>query len=1666
MNYTIARQIGSGSFGTVFEAHDERGARYAAKVVNPRDAVAFDLLVDQYRFLCALNHQRIVRAIDLDTRAARGPTMITELVEGTDLKTYVERAGRESLFALAIAVLDALRHIHSQGKLHGDLKPDGILVGERGGRADVTLVDAGFDFAKGTRLPTIGGTLPYLAPEIIRNRPADGRSDLYSLGVVLYEVLTGLRPFEGATQEEILERHLEHEPAPASEVNPGVDPAWDPFVAKLLRKEPILRYAGAAEAALDLGNLFGRQGAALEGLSPAREVLEVAPSGGTGSGRAAGGGRDLAAEARRKGVPLLVMGEDTLGITRLLESAAVAAKARGDAVWVVALDAGMPALAQILGAVERSVPDYLARASSGEAGADGGASFAAMLEALEAIRSRSKAALVAIDGGEAMDAGELEVLSRASRRFAGSIAVLIGCRAPESGQNTAGLGEGFGLVEAQALSEHDVEQALRGHFGVNTMPDGLVAEIWRFTSGDRQALEAVVRHLWETGGVRYCWGRDSLELAWDSAVPLPTSLAGAAAGRVDRLSPLAREILNLLCLSGGRLPITAITEFHRPVDIGPAVQELIDAGLLGALDERTSLGLRVDVVREVVLASLPDDWARQAGLRLAPILDAGLTSPGDQYALGLTYLRAGAHEKALSALERAGEYFAGFSPGDAIRAYQRALECELNPSSRAEVTERIGDVRLARGDLAGALADFEQASRLRLSALRKVGWVQGLGGHIDAALAILGDCELRTREAGEAAERARVLSDLGYIQTLASRCEEATRVLLAAKQFFTRAGLDFESGLASQRLGIAESRAGNHKRAFRAWQEALGCFERVGARRHVGMSLIGLATSYSRQMDFERASDLYGQALAIFEDTRALVEKARCCHNYGLMMIDIGDLAYAKSLARDALDLHTLLGQGSSAGSSRLLLAAIELEAGNVGEVRRHLAVEDGGQQLGPYAAAIAKRYLAWAEAIQGNREAALALVEESSRLAGAAGDADGQRQALLKKSEILLRFDAAGPALELATQALTALGLAGTTLLASVAERVVGEALSALGRTEDALERLDAVRASLVPIALSLHMARTLRALGEAYSRASGTSSDDLFRASADICKQREARYDHALTLFAAGRAANRRGRFIRARRCLAEAGRVFQTLGADDLRRQVMTEMERALPDDTEITAVTSLSRISQTLNSSHDLTTVLDLAMDLAMEYLGAERGVMMLEAGRSGEPATVVQRKMDSESVEEVMSISKSIVESVRASREAVIASDATVDPRFRDSKSVRVHNVMSVMCVPLMRGENLLGLIYLDNRDVPSDFSRLERAFVDAFANQVALAIENARSVGRLYDDVANLKARAGDKYRYSNIIGPSKAMQEVFRQVEKVAKSSISVLLTGESGTGKELVAGLLHHQSARKDKPMITVNCAAIHKDLLETELFGIEKDVATGIAARSGFFERADGGTLFLDEIGDMQPTTQTKVLRVLAEKELERVGGSKVIKVDVRVISATNQDLKDLISRGLFRKDLYFRLNAMRIHLPALRDRMEDLPVLVDHFIRKYVAENSKQPLVMSSRAYEVLRKHAWPGNVRELEKCIEHAVVVAEGSEILPEHLPDEVLEGVEGGAGQIFSPAVGESLPKALKRIERDCIVRALHDHGGVKTVAADSLGIHESTLRKKMKLYGIVEAAR
>jgi len=332
-----------------------------------------------------------------------------------------------------------------------------------------------------------------------------------------------------------------------------------------------------------------------------------------------------------------------------------------------------------------------------------------------------------------------------------------------------------------------------------------------------------------------------------------------------------------------------------------------------------------------------------------------------------------------------------------------------------------------------------------------------------------------------------------------------------------------------------------------------------------------------------------------------------------------------------------------------------------------------------------------------------------------------------------------------------------------------------------------------------------------------------------------------------------------------------------------------------------------------------------------------------------------------------------------------------------------------------------------------------------------LLIEKLMEHQRLIEENISLHQKLEEHYRFENIIAKSPKMQQVIELIQVVAKSNATVLITGDSGTGKELVARAIHSQSYRKDKPFIAVSCAALPESLLESELFGHEKGAFTGAhAQRKGKFEVANRGSLFLDEIGDMSANIQVHLLRVLEEEEFTRVGGNELVKVDIRLISATNKDIKRAVANDQFREDLYYRLNVVTIELPPLRERKEDIPLLAQHFLKKFAVENQKELTDFSPEATDFLLKYEWPGNVRELENAIERAVILAKNSYIEVADLPQENL-------------LLAHSAPpgKSLEEIEKNHILNILNETGGNCTKAARILGISRVTLYNKIKAYGL-----
>ena len=346
--------------------------------------------------------------------------------------------------------------------------------------------------------------------------------------------------------------------------------------------------------------------------------------------------------------------------------------------------------------------------------------------------------------------------------------------------------------------------------------------------------------------------------------------------------------------------------------------------------------------------------------------------------------------------------------------------------------------------------------------------------------------------------------------------------------------------------------------------------------------------------------------------------------------------------------------------------------------------------------------------------------------------------------------------------------------------------------------------------------------------------------------------------------------------------------------------------------------------------------------------------------------------------------------------------------------------------------------------------------------QLKLTVKKALDNYRLIKENRLLNEALSDRFRYGNMVGKNKSMLKVYEIIDKVAQSKASVLITGPSGTGKELIAKAIHYEGARKARPFVSINCGALTETLLESELFGHERGAFTGaVAMKKGKFELSDDGTLFLDEVGEMPPSLQVKLLRVLQEMEFERVGGTRTIKVDVRVLSASNRDVKDDVAKGTFREDLFYRLNVIHIEVPSLRERLDDIPLLVKHFIEKYTDDQGKNKIEISPEAWKALYNYPWPGNIRELENVIERAMVLNSGGLITLDDLPEDLTgEKAEFDVVRFIPPDV--FLQTALRQIEEKLIRRALIQCNNIQSHAAKSLGITKSLIQHKMKKYNIV----
>ena len=945
----------------------------------------------------------------------------------------------------------------------------------------------------------------------------------------------------------------------------------------------------------------------------------------------------------------------------------------------------------------------------------------------------------------------------------------------------------------------------------------------------------------------------------------------------------------------------------------------------------------------------------------------------------------------------------------------------------------------ARASGAAARLAPDEDARAQALGLQALALVQS--GRFRRALEVARSVAGRALAAGDALglAQARKIEGLGLARL--GRESEAIPLLDEARRYF-RDGGDYR-GEADALNALAACRARLREAGAEAdFVEAIELYRRAAAADGMhpqdGQDLkarVGLAVIESR-------SGRHAEATARLEEVRAaamarghLGLQEVALSKLAMNAIDLGELDRAIALAEQAADLALHLGDHNLILVNRCALADARMRCGRAGEAAAGLrqTLELPLAQVEPENVDYARMLLAgaWMEAGGGDEPEIRALLER-----GLAGCRErGKRRAwlmgLVFEMERRARPDCPDP-FELVRVEFDRVG------------EVAGEPIEPEIR----------IRAALARAAYCLARAEADGA------RTHAVEAVEAARACGYLAFEARARARWAQALERMGREREAEEVAEAGRRLLEQAAARIrdEAVRTDFLERPVYASLRARGAAETHgsRSRLLTLYDMVRVLNSEPDADGLLETILDLALRAVGAERGMIFLREDREGpghgEFSVHLSRNLENETVRDAESYSRRIVEAAGSGR-SLLALDAGRDERFRDLASVSLYQIHSLMCVPLRSRGRVIGTVYLDSRTDGRLFTQDDLRFVEAFADQAALAIENTRLRVRLERENRHLAAAAEARTSFANLVGRSPGIQAVFSLIEKVAATDLPVMIRGESGTGKELVARAIHFHGPRRRRPFLGENCAAIPESLLETELFGHVRGAFTGAERnRPGLFEQAHGGTLFLDEVGDMPHAMQVRLLRVVEEGVLRRVGGEKAVPVDVRIITATHRDLGAEIKAGRFRQDLLYRLQVLTVEIPPLRERPGDIALLSSHILERIATESGRARCVLDDEALGAFERYAWPGNVRELQNTLQRLALLA-GHRAIDVSLiaSDPVLRRT-----LLPARATGQAA-FSLKSGEKEQIRLAIAAAGGNRSKAAGLLGVSRATLYRKLQ---------
>ena len=1711
----------------------------------------------EVRLLSETRHPNVVEVYDFGVLPGDFPFFTMELLAGESVAERLRTAGWEVFYDAAMQAAAGLAHIHRQGIVHMDIKPDNLGLGlglglglaAGPGRLGVKILDFGLaQEAHGLLDRRIRGTLAYTAPEVLLQDSYDHRADLYSLGMTLFELATGVLPSAGDARDDMaaIRFHLEGTPPDPLALRSDLPPELARILLRLIQRDPGERYASAGRLLADLAAAAGRtlDAAALSGsegqvlasrLVGREEIL----------GRLRG---ELAAAADGRGGAVLIAGREGSGKSRLLRELRLLAAldgarvGRGGAKPNARPDSEEPAapLAPFLEALAGlGISVHPATPQAGESGQR--ARYRLYREIaldLAAHAATGPPIVLLLDDLHLAGRESEELLAYLGEELRGFRVMVVATR--RTGETavsaTAAAADDGGAVLRLALDPLDRAATARlvdACLGTANLPASFYAWMTDETHGLPGDVQQVLRLLILDGVLLYRDGE------WKPSLPGLSRWAKAPGGRVEQewqrilaLPAEARQILDAAAVLSGpfSLDLLAALLDADPQAAYEQLSHLVTQGHFDRLQEAEGVlyllsQRRVQQALAQAIDEEPDGERRiRLHRRAAEILEERLRrgEPGSAAVLAAPiaehFWRAGQRAQSLPYLLRAAaQATAVYGYSQAAALYGRAAEA----ASDSEPAAAIQALAAQAESLTGA-GSYARALRVYHDLLRRSDLERGSqGGRAFAAGLLLRKGRLHTRlgeheqaleshdeglrlltgppagsDAAVSAETTPELEvDLLQGKALALRdLADWDAAFQAARSALARAGrerLERQRATLLNTLAMLYSDRGDWRRAGRLARRGLRVAERCGDD---GLCLTlrnNLANVLWKTGAYEQALDLYRRNLACCERTHDLWGELFALNNLGIMEGSRGSWMAAREPLSRSVEVARRLGAKENEALSRLNLGEVEEVLGRWPRAERHYEralklLEDIPDHPDRFTVLA---QLASLDRKRGRGTEAERRAREALDGAGRIGDNDLLAQCwyqlgLIEKDRD--NFDGAGEhlrrALELWETGGTRQSLARVHI--SLADLYLrdGETAQAERHTGEARRRAEELGDRFTLAKLLTIEARL------ASTREEPEPAERLFADGVRLLEELETPYEHARSLYEWGlRTLNVDTALRRMRRALAG----FERLGAETESRRASGALEhirehQRLTPGRGTGAV--LAEVLKVINSTLDLQEVLRRTMDLVLERLGGESGMIVLSNRLTQDLEIAVARNIggtgsDGNDGEVGRTLSESVVRRVIESREPVLAVDALADGRFAGAQSIIARHILSILCVPLAIKDRLAGAIYIDHRESRHLFGQSDLEFLIAFADQAAIAIENARlyteleaSRLRLKEENETLRSEILSAHSLGSLIGRSRVISDLKQMLEKVAQSPSTVLVRGESGTGKGLVARIIHGSSPRRQAPFIHFNCAALPETLVESELFGHEKGSFTGATGtKPGRFELANQGTIFLDEIGKVSLSVQAKLLRVVEEKEFERVGGTRTMRADVRIVAATNLDLEAAIVRNEFREDLFYRLNIIPIVLPPLRERRDDIPYLVQHFLAKISRDQGKPPKDLDPAVLGLFAAYSWPGNVRELEAAIHRAFVLAGGDTLTVADFGWIALDVQGQGQGPHTAAPRPPEVPgltptillaeggyeEALDQYDRQLIAAGLAQCGGKIRETARLLGIARNTLRAKMKRYAL-----